>query len=250
MNMPQDQSNASLDGQLDLKKRSRRRLVGAAALALVAAIVLPMVMDREPRQPAQDVQVRIPSQDGGSLVARVQPNKPTATPLPAPEAEAKPEHKVESKPQEPVASTPPQPKVEKPVAKPPEKPVEKTADKPAEKATEKPATKSAEKPAEKSAEKPVPSKTEEAKALAALSGAAGTSDQWVVQLGAYKEAGNIKVLLAKLKELGVPVYTENFDSPQGTRTRVRAGPFKSRDDAEKAKTKIRIVGVDGPVAPK
>jgi len=50
--------------------------------------------------------------------------------------------------------------------------------------------------------------------------------------------------------MGVPVYTEKFDSPQGPRTRVRAGPFPSKDAAEKARTKVKIVGVDGPIAPK
>ncbi len=74
--------------------------------------------------------------------------------------------------------------------------------------------------------------------------------QWVVQLGAYKEAGNVKLLLAKLKGIGVPAYTEKFESPQGPRTRVRAGPFASQDAAEKARSRIKIVGVDGPVAPK
>ncbi|MCK9379584.1 MAG: SPOR domain-containing protein [Sulfuritalea sp.] len=76
------------------------------------------------------------------------------------------------------------------------------------------------------------------------------SGQWVVQLGAYKEAGNVKLLLAKLKGVGVPAYTEKFDSPQGPRTRVRAGPFVSQDAAEKARARIKIVGVDGPIAPK
>jgi len=35
--MPQDEKVVSLDGQLELKKRARRRLVGAAALALLAS---------------------------------------------------------------------------------------------------------------------------------------------------------------------------------------------------------------------
>jgi DedD protein len=69
-------------------------------------------------------------------------------------------------------------------------------------------------------------------------------------LGAYKEAGNVKVLLSKLKGVGVPAYTEKFDSPQGPRTRVRAGPFASQEAADKARARIKIVGVDGPVAPK
>jgi DedD protein len=242
MNMPQIQTDASLDSELDLKKRSRRRLVGAAALALLAAIVLPMVMDREPRQPTQDVQVKIPSQDGGGFASRVLPTKPTATPLPVPEAEPKapPTAKQETRQSESVKDA------QTPAATTGEKPAAKVADKAPDKRTEKPI----EKPAEKAAEKPAPGKAEEAKAMAALSGVAVVSDQWVVQLGAYREAGNIKILLAKLKQMGVPAYTENFESPQGERTRVRAGPFKTREAAEAAKTKIRVIGVDGPVAPK
>jgi DedD protein len=76
------------------------------------------------------------------------------------------------------------------------------------------------------------------------------SGQWVVQLGAYKEAGNVKLLLAKLKGVNVPAYTEKFDSPQGPRTRVRAGPFATQEAAEKARARIKIIGVDGPVAQK
>ncbi|WP_310452541.1 SPOR domain-containing protein [Sulfuritalea sp.] len=202
-----------------MKKRARRRLVGAAALALFAVLVLPMVMDREPRPLNQDIQVRIPSQDATGLAAKVIPGKPVASPMPAPEAvtEPKSEPKPEVKP-EPVAAP-------APAAKPAEKsaPPEKKA------ATDK-------KPA--------------AKIAADAKPAPVASGQWVVQLGAYKETGNVKLLLAKLKGIGVPAYTENFDSPQGSRTRVRAGPFPSQEAAEKARSRIKIIGVDGPVAPK
>ena len=51
------------DVQLQLKKRARRRLVGAIAFVCVVAVVLPMVMDHEPRQVVQDVEIRIPGQD-------------------------------------------------------------------------------------------------------------------------------------------------------------------------------------------
>jgi hypothetical protein len=61
------EQDTSPDADLQLKKRARRRLVGAAALALFAVIVLPMVMDREPRPLTQDIQVRIPSQDSTGL---------------------------------------------------------------------------------------------------------------------------------------------------------------------------------------
>jgi DedD protein len=255
------ESEASHDEQLALKKRARRRLVGAAALALLAAIVLPMVMDHEPRPANQDIQVRIPNQDAPSgIAARVLPAKPTATPLPPPApaaeapaadaktpavAEAKPEAKPESTPAKAAAAPA---AADKPAEKPAAKPAEKAAEKPAEKAAEKPA---AAKPAEKPADKATAAdkkKTEEARAANALAG--DGSEQWVIQLGAYKEAGNVKLLLSKLKGMGVPAFTEKFDSPQGPRTRVRAGPFSSKDAAEKAKVKVKVIGVDGPIAPK
>ncbi|TRZ97183.1 MAG: SPOR domain-containing protein [Rhodocyclaceae bacterium] len=207
------------DADLQLKKRARRRLVGAAALALFAVIVLPMVMDREPRPLSQDIQVRIPSQDSTGLAAKVLPGKPAATPMPAPEpvAEQNADPKVKPEPVAAISSAAP--------------------------AAAKPAGPAAAKPVEKSA-KP------EKKIETAVEPAADASGQWVVQLGAYKEAGNVKLLLAKLKGVGVPAYTEKFESPQGPRTRVRAGPFAGQDAAEKARSRIRIIGVDGPVATK
>ncbi|WP_374516950.1 SPOR domain-containing protein [Undibacterium squillarum] len=70
------------DPLLPEKKRARRRLIGAAALALAAAVVLPMVLDTEPKPVADDVQIRIPSKDKApELVAEpVTPSK--ARPLP------------------------------------------------------------------------------------------------------------------------------------------------------------------------
>jgi DedD protein len=88
------------------------------------------------------------------------------------------------------------------------------------------------------------------KPAAAVHAGEDASGQWVVQLGAYKEAANVKLLLSKLKGVNVPAYTEKYDSPQGTRTRVRAGPFATQEAAEKARARIKIIGVDGPVAPK
>jgi DedD protein len=61
-----------------LKRRGRRRLVGAVALVLLAVIVLPMVFDPEPR-PTPPVSVRIPGEDDT-------PFKPKAVaPKPSPE---------------------------------------------------------------------------------------------------------------------------------------------------------------------
>jgi DedD protein len=225
------EQDTSPDADLQLKKRARRRLVGAIALALFAVIILPMVMDREPRPLGQDIQVRIPSQDSTGLVSKVIPGKPAATPMPAPEPKSAVEQKAElqTKPEPDSAASPALPAVAKPAPAAAPVPAAKAAA--AAKKTE-----AAEKPAEKAA----------VEARSVVDGAG----QWVVQLGAYKEAGNVKLLLSKLKGVGVPAYTEKLDSPQGPRTRVRAGPFASQDAAEKARTKIKIIGVDGPVAPK
>src|SRR4029450_10010387 len=46
-----------------LKRRGRRRLVGAVALVLLAVIILPMVFDPEPRTVAPPGSVRIPGED-------------------------------------------------------------------------------------------------------------------------------------------------------------------------------------------
>ena len=230
------------EAQQELKRRARRRLIGATALALAAIVVLPMVMDHEPRPPAQDIQVRIPSQDGaGGIAARIMPGK---APTPLPPIAASKEVAASSSVAPPVAVARPEEKTEdKPEAKTESKPVVSAQHQ--EKAAAKP-------PVTKPMAKPVDEKkTESARAEAALSGA-GTdaATQWVVQLGAYKEAGNVKLLVSKLKGMGVPSYTEHFDSPQGPRTRVRAGPFATKEAAVRAQAKAKVIGVNGPVAQK
>ena len=235
------EQDTSADADLQLKKRARRRLVGAIALALLAVIVLPMVMDREPRPVGPDIQIRIPSQDAGSLAAKVMPGKSTPLPAPEPKAvaepvpESRPDPRPESKAAEPVAMAP---------AVAAAKPVEKVASKPADKPASAPKPAEKVSPATKPVDKPV------AKAATEAMPAADASGQWVVQLGAYKEAANVKLLLSKLKGVNVPAYVEKYDSPQGTRTRVRAGPFATQEAAERARARIKIIGVDGPVAPR
>lgn len=228
------------DESTQLKKRARRRLIGAAALALLAAIVLPMVMDHQPAPPIRDIQVRIPSPDEGAkqrpqaapVAARkeektAEPAAPDAAAAAPARAEKKAEPKLEAK-TEPKAESKPEPKHEA-------KPEQKVEPKPA---LEKPAT-----------EKRTAQET--ARAQEALEGkTAGGAEAWEVQLGAYQEPGRVKLLVGKLKELGIPTYTEKVDTPNGQRTRVRAGPFPSQDAAEKARARIKIVGVDGPVAKK
>lgn len=226
--------------ELQLKKRARRRLVGAAALALFAVIILPMVMDREPRPLNQDIQVRIPSQDSTGFASKLLPGKPAATPMPAPE----PKPVAEPKDAAPAKAEPASAAAAKPAAaasaEAPAKQTEKPASPEKKAAAEKPAApEKKQDAAEKSAPKPAEAK--------AATDAAG---QWVIQLGAYKEAGKVKNLMSKLKGINVPAYTEKVEAQQGSLTRVRAGPFPSQEAAEKARGRLKIISVDGPVAPK
>ena len=188
-----------------LKRRGRRRLVGAVALALAAVIVLPMVFEPEPRRGAPAVSVRIPGEDES-------PFKPKPVPRPA-------EKKAEQKaPEQKVVEQ----KAETPAAPPP---------------AQTPAQKKAEKKVEEKAilSKPAPSKpspSERARAEAALAGA-----EFVIPVGAFTNPDGV---VAKLAAAKVPYYTEAV----GSLTRVRAGPFASKQAAEKARGQLKDLGLD------
>ena len=222
------------DVQLQLKKRARRRLVGALAFVSVVAVVLPMVMDHEPRQVVQDVEIRIPGQD----------EKPFA-----PKFSAAPVEKSVNKPSDSTPAKPPTEVAESRVVveKTPVK-VEKLPEKPPEKSTEKALAKPAEKPA---------AKNDDAKRAAAILGGQSSeakpvsaSGEYLVLIGAFSNEANVKNLKAKLAEQGIRTFSEPLDTPQGKKTRVRAGPFASREAAEKALEKMQRIGVSGAIAAK
>jgi DedD protein len=96
---------------------------------------------------------------------------------------------------------------------------------------------SAPKPEPKPEAKPearAPDAAERARAEAALANA-----QFVVPVGAYAEPEGV---VAKLKAAKIPYYTEPVATSQGTVTRVRAGPYASRDAAERALRQIKALG--------
>ena len=49
---------------------------------------------------------------------------------------------------------------------------------------------------------------------------------------------------------GDAAISQTLDTPQGKKTRVRAGPFASREAAEKALEKMQRIGVSGAIAAK
>ena len=67
------QADAAVDPTLAQKKRARHRLVGAIALCLLAALLIPLILESEPRQPPRDIPLEIDPQS--------QPVRPTSPPL-------------------------------------------------------------------------------------------------------------------------------------------------------------------------
>ncbi len=47
----------------NLKRRARRRLIGAVALSTAIVVVLPMLLDSEPQSVGSDIEIRIPDKD-------------------------------------------------------------------------------------------------------------------------------------------------------------------------------------------
>jgi len=187
------------DEALDLKRRARRRLIGAIALVLFLVIVPPWVMDLEPKPVETSLQVDIP--------------KPDDRPLPLPPRTAAPQPQAESTPSAPPAET-------TPPAEQPEPVVETPSPAPA------PAVKES-----APAEPP-------AKAAAPKSGG-----KYIVPVATLSEKGNVKELQAKIGLAGIETYTESVKTSGGTQTRVRAGPFQKKQDAEKARQRLRDLGL-------
>lgn len=61
--------NSPNQEELHLRRRARRRLVGAIALALLAVVLLPMIFDPEPRPLGANVDIRIPEQEAPPAAA-------------------------------------------------------------------------------------------------------------------------------------------------------------------------------------
>lgn len=212
------------DEELQLRKRARRRLIGAIVLVTIAAVVLPMVLDSEPRQISQDVSIKIPSPDSGAFTSKIVPVAPPAASKPVPDASttaAKPqaastaEGKAQQAPEPPAAAAPaPVKEAGKPEAK-----------------TEAP--------------KAVP-KTAKDSAKTADQGAG----QFVVQVVALSDAAKAKQIRQQISAAGIKSYTEIVKTAKGDVTRVRAGPFATRAAAEKARDQLKAMGLNGNVAAK
>ncbi|PPD54857.1 MAG: sporulation protein [Methylotenera sp.] len=240
--MPPEISN---DQELSLKKRARRRLVGAIALVILMIIILPMILeDRTAVTPDEPIKITMP--DEAALDAEsnqhvqlddVVESAPAETPNTNAQqfADVQPSNANSHTEPTPVATAEIVPAVgrdeikadevkkeEKPSVKKPE--VQKVEEK---------------KPLEKPAETKVGSV--DVKSVTQSSGS------FTIQVGVYSDAANVKQLQAKLKEAGYNSRTEKISTPKGEKIRLRVGKFASRQEAADALIKINAAGLSGMV---
>ena len=272
------------DEELQLKKRARRRLVGAIVLVSVVAVVLPMVLDSEPRPVTQNVEIQIPSPNaapsgpkGATAPAAMQKAVEPAANDMAPgitgaasgKADGSASNVVAASSQASSSVRPGDVSVQpKPEAKADSSPSGAKSD--TKTAASKPAAEQKPEPAVKADSKSVAAKAD-AKAVAPAANATpdakhdagakadartsaaqakGPAASYVVQLAALADAARAKQLQQQVSSAGVKGYTEVIHTAKGPVTRVRAGPFPTKEAAEKARDRLKGAGLDGKVVPK
>lgn len=63
--------------------------------------------------------------------------------------------------------------------------------------------------------------------------------RYVVQVGSFGDAARARAARGKLERAGLRHYTQVIETKEGQRIRVRAGPFDSKAEADRAAAKIR-----------
>jgi len=255
----------------ELRRRARRRLIGAIVLALAAAVIVPMLLEGDPKPLGEDVSVKIPPEDGGKFVNRLS-DKPAKAGAAAPAAKSEPARDSAKEPakEAPISAKEPA----KDASKDDAAPASASTPEPAPAATNVPAPKKSIAQAEQkmlgapakpaataspAAVAPIPAPSPgpiaaPAPATPALAAAtkdaakAAGGESFSVQLAAFADDKGANALANKLKRATYPAYTEPLTTSKGTLWRVRVGPYPSRDAAVEIRDKLKSEGYSGIVA--
>ena len=215
------------------RTRARRRLVGAVVLLAAGVVGFPLIFETQPRPIALDIPIQAPQRDPASAPAarRAPPPRPVISEAPA-------------EPEPPAASEPAA--VPTPVAV-----AEATAPAKPPKATPTPAPAPAAASAAATPPKPAASSAvargdDGGRAKALLDGGAASAaktGRFIVQVGAYTDTASVKDARAKVEKLGMSSYTQVIDADGTKRTRVRVGPFPTKQEADSAGAKLKSAGL-------
>jgi len=207
------------DDEDQLKRQARRRLIGAVALTTAIVVILPMVLENEPKPIGQDIELRIPDKDKvGAFVPKI--DLPPASALLASSSVSASD----------VASVPA-------VAN---QPISQVAVTPATTAIVS-GNSPVLQPAKAMTTEPV-KKTEQAKQTDTTHAEQGQSIPkagLALQIGAFSNADTAHTWQKNLIQQGFKAYTEKVDN----KLRVRIGPYSSREAATKARHKLEEKGL-------
>lgn len=261
------EADAPVDPVLPEKKRARRRLIGAVALVLTAVVGLPMILDSEPKPLADDIAIQIPSKDKllpppatprsanppsvSKIAASASLDPKEEVIAPPASSEMPTSGKTASKIPEPVAVAAPdaQPHPKAVPAEVPRSDVETRKVAPAGKANQ------IAHPAANADDRPVARDEDAARARALLEGKADPkaaerqSAKFVIQVAALATKEKVDELQARLRSAGIKSYTQKIATASGNATRIRVGPFTSKEEAEKVRSRIVKLGLNGKLVP-
>lgn len=243
--------------------RARRRLIGAVVLMALGVVLFPLLFETQPRPLPRDIPIEVarkgaepapaasPVQAESSLSEReaLEPAPASATPVaaavptaaparaseapaiaPAPAAASKAQATSVASAESRAAPSHPAP------AKPEPKPEAKPEPKPGPKPESKPA-------AETAAAKASAPTSQQASSPTAAAASAPGSGRFVVQVGAFTDPAALREARQRVEKLGMKSYTQEIVTPAGKRTRVRVGPFATREEADRAGARLKAVGL-------
>jgi len=226
-------SNSPAESVEVLRRRARHRLIGATVLVIIGVVGFPLVFDTQPRPVSVDIAVDIP--DRIKTKPMVSASSATKQAPLATDAALSPKEEVVAsakKEETPTPAVNPATVAATPVAPPT---VTKTAE-PVK--TLAPASVRAD---TKTSDASASSKTSTATPamVTPTASAEVEGSRFVVQIGAFAEDAKVKEVRLKLEKAGLKTYTNIANTKDGPRTRVRVGPFASKDEAEKMANKIK-----------
>ena len=215
-----------------MERRLKERLIGAAVLAMLAVIFIPMILDDSAQTDSRITSTNIPPPPKAGFTSRIVPlpgndfaKRPVKSP-PAPEQSAAPASAAPGS-TAPAASGP---TASAATTAPPATQPGSGAVSPGAKPESPPATAASE--SGKAAAAPV---AEQAQAKIEKLGMTA----WVVQLGSFAGEDNAKKLNEKLRKAGYASYVERVSQNGGAVYRVRIGPELQRSQAESIQKKIK-----------
>lgn len=216
-----------------LRKRARRRLIGAVTFVILSVVFLPMILDDAPQQEEQQVDIKIPSEE---LTAEAYPwMTPENAPAPdTDETEAAPDSdkllpfsgsELPGKSGNIKSGSGDTDGMPVPARKP---------------AFVKPAQTQMVQEKAPAAQEKVP----------ASNMAKVQEGAFVIQLGAFSDVSKAKQQQQNLVTNGIRAYTETIKVGNSEMTRVRIGPFTTREAAEAEHERLKKTGLSGVVTTK